>query len=83
MVYDSTHSQTVLFGGFADWVGVSNDTWVWDGINWAQKFPLTSPPARYTHAMAFDAAHSQAVLFGGIDSAGNALGDTWVWDGTN
>jgi hypothetical protein len=42
-----------------------NDTWVWDGTNWVQKFPGHCPSARYHHAMAYDAARGQVVLFGG------------------
>jgi hypothetical protein len=58
-----------------------NDTWVWDGTNWVQKFPANAPPARHGHAMAYDAARGQVVLFGGWDAA--IVNDTWVWDGTN
>ena len=35
MVYDATHGQTVLFGGYDG--GGLGDTWVWDGTNWAEK----------------------------------------------
>jgi hypothetical protein len=58
-----------------------NDTWVWDGTNWVQKFPANSPPGAIGHAMAYDAARGQVVLFGGWDGSG--LNDTWVWDGSN
>jgi uncharacterized protein (TIGR03437 family) len=80
MAYDSAHGQVVLFGGSnggnAD---VLNDTWVWDGANWTQKSPQTSPPARYRHVMAYDSAHGEVVLFGGSSN----VGDTWIWDGSN
>jgi hypothetical protein len=90
MAYDLSHQQMVIFGGCCD---ASNgvpentpfaDTWVWDGINWTQKSPSASPPARFYHAMAYDAAHGQVVLFGGYDFNSNTFfGDTWVWDGSN
>jgi hypothetical protein len=88
MVYDAGHAQIVLFGGQSVLLGnpILNDTWVWDGANWTQKFPITSPPARNWHAMAYDAARQQVVLFGGGTSSNysdQTLGDTWVWDGTN
>jgi uncharacterized protein (TIGR03437 family) len=90
MAYDSAHGQVVLFGGVTQGYSgqVLNDTWVWDGINWTEKAPQNSPPARYGHAMAYDSAHSQVVLFGGDDGNldsfhGGAFNDTWVWDGAN
>jgi uncharacterized protein (TIGR03437 family) len=76
MAYDSAHGQVVMFGGLG--LTTLNDTWVWDGTNWTQKFPQTVPPARQYHAMAYDSAHGQVVMFGGV-----AASDTWVWDGTN
>jgi uncharacterized protein (TIGR03437 family) len=77
MAYDSAHHQVVLFGG-----GDEDDTWVWDGSNWTEKFPESSPPARTNHAMAYDSAHGQVVLFGGISGL-HLLNDTWLWDGSN
>jgi uncharacterized protein (TIGR03437 family) len=88
MVYDAAHGQVVLFGGAVltlpgQPTNAINDTWVWDGSGWTQKLPQTSPPARYSHAMAYDAGHGQVVLFGGLDPSGNSLNDTWLWDGNN
>jgi Kelch motif protein len=85
MAYDSLHAQTVVFGGNVGTGGATSfgaDTWVWDGTDWTQKFPATSPPGREFHAMAFDSAHGQVVLFGGLGSSGY-IADTWVWDGSN
>src|ERR1035441_4529685 len=87
MVYDAAHGQVVLFGGVFPGNSdprVSNflgDTWIWDGTNWNQKSPQTSPPARGYCLMAYDAAHQQVVLFGGFSSgppfvAGTTWGDT-------
>jgi uncharacterized protein (TIGR03437 family) len=82
MAFDSAHGQVVLFGGLNgnlenDSLG---DTWLWDGTNWTQASPQTSPTARNDHAMAYDSAQGQVVLFGGIGGPGN---DTWLWDGSN
>jgi len=88
LVYDVVHGQIVLFGGFGgvDFnSGLSqelNDTWIWDGSNWTEKSPQTSPPVRDGHAMAFDSAHGQVVLFAG-ENVILPLSDTWVWDGEN
>jgi hypothetical protein len=84
MAYDSTRGQAVLFGGLVP-TGLTdlNDTWTWDGTNWTQKFPATSPSARLNHVMAYDTARSQVVLFGGSHiSTGTTFSDTWVWDGS-
>jgi hypothetical protein len=82
MVYDSTHHEVVLFGG-QGCCSQLNDTWLWDGLNWANvtpSNPADSPSAREYPAMAFDSAHNQVVLFGGITNT--ELGDMWLWDGT-
>jgi hypothetical protein len=51
MAYDAARGQVVLFGGY-DGSGYLNDTWVWDGTNWVQKFPATVPRlARARHGL--------------------------------
>ena len=61
-----------------------NDTWTWNGSNWAQQFPTTSPPVRRGASIAYDIAHRQVVLFGGYnDNTSTEFGDTWTWDGSN
>jgi serine/threonine protein kinase len=84
LAYDPATSQLVLFGGLASHAGTfSNDTWTWNGTTWTQRFPATSPPARYLASMAYDPAARQLVLFGGdSNSTGGYLNDTWTWNGT-
>ena len=36
-----------------------NDTWSWNGTEWAQLNPATSPPARTNHAMAYDSTRTR------------------------
>jgi uncharacterized protein (TIGR03437 family) len=87
MAYDRAHNQVVLFGGENDANFIYADTWVWDGAAWTQKFPKTTPPARFSAALAYDSVHGELVLFGG--NAGPSLlgagylNDTWVWNGAN
>jgi len=97
MVYDAATGNIVLFGGQLS-AGVSclpgpppctptppafaNDTWTWNGTNWTEQSPITSPPARYLATMTYDAATGNTVLFGGVGTSGD-LSDTWTWDGTN
>jgi uncharacterized protein (TIGR03437 family) len=86
MAYDAAHGQAVLFGGTNITTGnYMNDTWVWNGTDWAQVFPATSPPTRQNHAMVYDASHGLVVMTGGIPGTlvPLPLMDTWVWDGTN
>lgn len=86
MVYDTQHQQIVLFGGMV--MGgqhtspSANDTWVWNGTNWQQEHPKTTPPARAQANMAYDKAHHQAVLFGGTNGV-SVLNDTWAWNGSD
>jgi hypothetical protein len=83
MVYDSAHSQVVLFGGLETASSMwTNETWVWDGTNWAQKFPQNRPTARWAFAMSYDAGHRQVVMFGGAPSVSTFANDTWIWDGS-
>ncbi len=82
MAYDAANRLIVLFGGGdVNRRSLNNDTWVWDGSQWTQKFPSTSPPIRGYHTLAYDALRRQVVLFGGASSS--PLNDTWVWDGNN
>ena len=81
MAYDPNTQTVVMFGG----IDVTNtvffgDTWVWNGTNWVQQTPGSSPSARRT-VLATDPA-GNVMLFGGGGPSG-ALADTWVWDGTN
>ncbi len=70
--------ELVLFGGQDQNNTRLNDTWVWNGVTWAQLSPPSSPSARYSPAMAYDAQHDKIVLFGG----GGGGTDTWLFDGT-
>lgn len=84
MVFDTTQSRVVMFGGTGNNGGELNDTWVWDGSNWTQASPQTSPPLRDISAMAYDSAHQQVVLFGGQGNTTvnqGLLSDTWTWSG--
>jgi hypothetical protein len=80
MVYDPARQVSVLFGGYGggQW---DNQTWEWDGTNWTQRFPATSPSPRVSD-MVYDSFRHVTVLFGG-DSQNVLLNDTWEWDGNN
>lgn len=83
--WDSKRNKMVKFGG-RGWLAVPlNSTFEWDGVNWTQVFPATTPPPRYGASMAFDHKRGVLVMFGGYDSTSffPLLADTWEYDGNN
>ncbi len=83
MVYDAERQTVVLFGGEGAIAGQPqrfNDTWEWNGSYWLNHFGISSPVARYGHAMVYDSYRQRVVLFGG-STGQNQLQDTWEWDG--
>lgn len=90
MTYDSASKEIVLFGGLsANAETVLDDTWVWNGSNWSEQSPTTSPPPLSFAAFADDPTTGQPVLFGGTGLQSNPSldagysGETWAWDGTD
>jgi len=84
LAYDRTRSVLVLYGGQSG-IGPpfvsGSDTWTWDGENWHQQLPATSPSPRSGASMVYDPNSSQIVLFGGSNNTG-ALSETWIWNGS-
>jgi RHS repeat-associated protein len=83
--YDAATNTFVVFGGYNASTGVNyDDTWTWDGTNWTQQHPATSPPVlnQGSDRMAYDAADGQIVLVTS-NVRGSQSPDTWTWDGTN
>jgi hypothetical protein len=71
----------LLFGGHG---GNGNphlldDTWIFDGENWQELHPSTSPPPREGACMTYDAMNGQVVIFGGRGD-NEYLDDTWIQD---
>jgi hypothetical protein len=87
MDYDARHGRTVLFGGQVKGLPKYGDTWLFDGTDWTQAAPATSPSARTEAGMAYDLRRKVLVLFGGntdnVADGSNTMGDTWTWDGTD
>jgi PKD repeat protein len=81
IAYDSARQVVVLFGG-KDNSGHSSldDTWEWDGNDWAERTPTSRPVRRHSHAMVYDCIRGVAVVFGGYKgSYGVWLDDTWEY----
>jgi N-acetylneuraminic acid mutarotase len=95
MAWDVPNNVGVLFGGrgnFDQATGLqhsSDETWLWNGARWLQRFPVTKPPARAAHSMVFDSTRNRVVMFGGRQEPANRdltaafLNDTWVWKDDN
>jgi hypothetical protein len=84
MAFDSSKNTVTLFGGDGSVnsaVVRLNDTWEWDGHDWAQQAD-TGPAQRSAYSMAYDDNRQRLVLFGGFALSGQPFGDTWEWDGT-
>lgn len=80
MAYDSHRDRVVLFGGVGP-LGALNDLWEWDGANWTQATPATSPVPMSFHGLAYDAVRQNVVLFGGVNASQVPLNETWTWNG--
>lgn len=90
LAWDARRTVGLLFGGCASSTAgctPQGDTWEWDGTNWSQLSPATSPPPRADHHMAYDSGRGVTVLFGGCTSYNNnaectqTVNDTWEWNG--
>jgi len=79
IAYDELLQHVVLFGGlhFPNCT-LDDQTWTWDGTNWMQEIPATSPPGRGGAAAAYDGARGQVVVYGGKNCSQQVLTDTWV-----
>jgi len=79
---DPVRKRVVLFGGYpyGQYLRATQETWEWDGNNWIQRQPKTSPPTRAWHASGY-CAKTGRVIMGG-DALSGHLG-TWSWDGSN
>jgi hypothetical protein len=85
MAFDESTGLTVLFGGQTapDSGTVQSyeldDTWVWTGVRWVQRFPAHKPAGRNSHVLVYDSLRTRMVMFGGRSGL-NDLNDTWVYD---
>jgi len=83
MVADPATNKILLFGGASGATGeVLGDTWTWDGMQWKQLVPQTSPPPRQETTVAPFGREGRSLLIGGLGSSGVVLNDAWQWDGS-
>lgn len=83
MAYDQGRGVTVMFGGWNGQSGTMYDTtWEYNGIDWTQRTPATSPSPRYRASCVYDQTRGRVLVYGGFAS-GSAATDTWEYDGNN
>jgi hypothetical protein len=86
LVWDSTQSRLLLFGGEIPSMMIRGlpDLWSWDGTAWANLTPSdlsTWTPARSSQGAAWDEFLGVMIVFGGILSDHNIVGrDLWQWN---
>ncbi len=90
-VNDPVRRKIYRFGGVRG-IGLSSETWEFDGRRWRQLHPAHSPPPLASPLMAFDPVRKEVLLFGGFDAVNDRYGGpkmsgqgqsrrTWSWDG--
>jgi cysteine-rich repeat protein len=85
IAYSPSRGRVLMFGGYFGGINTpaTNETWEWDGVNWAKLSPPMSPTPRMRHAMVLDPTRDRTLVFGGLDASPSvAYRDTWSWDGT-
>ncbi|MCC7399103.1 MAG: hypothetical protein IT455_18715 [Planctomycetes bacterium] len=83
MAFDLARGRMVLFGGTGLTLSqLRNDTWEWDGVNWAQVVTPVSPPAVGTAALCFDHRHQRIVMSqSGTQNVAAWTPALWTYDG--
>jgi hypothetical protein len=83
---DEARGVCLMFGGISGQdpidgtLNLLGDTWKWDGHNWTQLFPESSPSPRAHHDMVYDSISERIKLFGGTTADGYS-NEMWEWDG--
>ena len=74
----------MLFGGYGG-TGTGtmfNDTWSYDGANWTQLTPPTSPTAKFYMDIVYDSSRGVFVMYGGNATyTSPGVNETWEFDG--
>lgn len=78
-VWDAAGNRVIRFGGDAS----ASVTWEWDGSEWTDLSPSTTPPGRESAVMAYDVHRDVVVMYGGTGALSTVLDDQWEFDGTD
>ncbi|MBI3964932.1 MAG: hypothetical protein HY329_04785, partial [Chloroflexi bacterium] len=81
--WDSQLSRLLVFGGYVQQVGISNDLWEYTTAGgWkllTRNDPQGSPPARYDHAAVWDAQSNRLLVFAGTVRQVGSRNDLWQY----
>ncbi|MFT4513115.1 MAG: hypothetical protein ACI91B_001817 [Planctomycetota bacterium] len=81
MVFDASRNRTIVFGGCDEGTSsIYGDTWEYDGSDWVEVTPATSPTPRFRGMMEYDTNRSRTVYFGGFDGT-QQLSETYEYGG--
>jgi hypothetical protein len=79
--FDPLLKEVVVFGGGSAGVD-QNGTWAWNGTDWTQLSPTTSPAAREEFGTVWDPARRQFLIFdGNVFNSNRYYGDMWKLTG--
>ncbi|MFN3239955.1 MAG: hypothetical protein ACE37K_00410 [Planctomycetota bacterium] len=68
MVFDASLNRVVMFGGCDESTQtIFGDTWWFDGVDWVDVSPASSPAPRFRGSMVYDSNRSRTVYYGGFD----------------
>jgi hypothetical protein len=81
-----SNGRILMFGGATGAAsGVLGDTWEWDGSDWTQLAPPTSPGGGGLRngKASFDSKRDRVVVHGGIRFTGGFSASAWEWTGAD
>ena len=78
MTYDSLRQRVVLFGGLhtTHSTGPLADTWEWDGAQWIETTPASSPPPATITTLGYHVPTARVIMLASTT-------ETWAYDGTS
>jgi hypothetical protein len=82
MAYDAARGEVVMFGGYDFDLGIYRDeTWIWNGVDWALRPTSPTPAPRYAGALTYNSVRQEVFLVGGVSTVMNGHTVPWHWDG--
>lgn len=80
MATDFARNEIIVFGGQTNEATRLADTWIWNGADWRQVFPLQLPDSY--GKLVWDSTKQRVLMFVEA-SADDSHSELWTWTGTN